>query len=85
MLLFELFFTINNITFVTLQYNYFNEDKKTAMASALSSIGSLSIFLAFYDSRGIFRKCKIFNIFRANVFICSILIIFLANKLENVK
>lgn len=84
-ILFELFFTINIITFGTIQYSYFPEDKKSAMVSALSAIGSLSSSLAFMIV-GIFLENVRYLIFLGIiVLICSILIIFLMNKLDNIE
>lgn len=84
-ILFELFFIINIITFGTIQYSYFPEDKKSAMVSALSSVGSLSSSLDFIII-GVFLENQKYLIFLGLiVFICTTLIILLINKLENIK
>ncbi len=83
--LFELFFIINIISFNTIQYSYFPKDKKSAMVSALSSINALSSSLTFMLV-GIFLENTKYLIFLGIiVFLCSMLIIFLMNKLDNIE
>ena len=80
--LFEIFFVINMTSFGTLQYNYFPDDKKTAMVSALSSIGSLSSALSFIVV-GIFLENPQYMLFLGVLVLgSSLCILFSMNGLE---